>query len=62
MKNLKKIVACTLAAATLIPGAAFAKSFSDVKSNGPYGWAYDAIDVLSDRSIIAGYPDGKFKP
>ncbi|WP_027399164.1 S-layer homology domain-containing protein [Anaerovorax odorimutans] len=34
-------------------------SYTDVKSTN---WAYDAINTMSNKSIIKGYPDGSFKP
>jgi hypothetical protein len=43
------------------PAPAFAQStsFSDVSSSY---WARDFIAELSQRDIIAGFPDGTFKP
>lgn len=60
--NLKRIAAIGLAAATLMPSVAFAKEFKDVTKSNKYSWAYDYIDVLSDKGVIEGYEDGTFKP
>ncbi|WLR51762.1 S-layer homology domain-containing protein [Bacillus tianshenii] len=35
------------------------QSFKDITADF---WAYDEIDYLANREIIAGYPDGSFKP
>lgn len=45
----------------LVPGAALAQStrFSDVSSNY---WASNYINALVSRGVIAGFPDGTFKP
>lgn len=61
-KKITKAVSIGLCAATLVPSFAFAKQFKDVTANGPYGWAYNYIDVLSDKGIIYGYTDGNFRP
>ncbi len=47
---------CMLVSAVAVSAAAF----SDVTSN--YNWAKDAIAKLADDGVIAGYPDGTFKP
>ena len=61
--NLKRAAALGLAALMLAPSATFAKEFKDVKKkNNKYSWAYDAIDILSDKNVISGHPDGEFKP
>lgn len=60
-KNMKKVLVIGLSAVTLIPTITFAKTYSDVNSKN-YGWAANAIDVLSDKGVIAGYEDGTFKP
>ncbi len=45
----------------LVPGAALAQNtrFSDVSSNY---WASNYINALVARGVIAGFPDGTFKP
>lgn len=35
------------------------KSFSDVRSTN---WAYESVNAMSQRGVLAGYPDGTFKP
>lgn len=60
--NLKKVAAIGLAAATLMPNVAFAKEFKDVTKTNNFSWAYNYIDVLSDKGVIDGYDDGTFKP
>ncbi|MDU6743147.1 S-layer homology domain-containing protein [Peptoniphilus harei] len=61
--NLKRAAALGLAALMLAPSATFAKEFKDIKKkNNKYSWAYDAIDILSDKNVISGHPDGEFKP
>lgn len=42
----------------LISMPLIAAAFTDTQSN----WAKNAIQTLSDQSIITGYPDGSFKP
>lgn len=37
----------------------FAQSFPDVS---PEHWAYESIEIMKEEEIIAGYPDGTFKP
>ncbi len=60
--NLKRAAVLGLATIMLVPSATFAKEFKDVKKNNKYAWAYNAIDVLSDKDVISGHPDGEFKP
>lgn len=50
----------TTAVAPLITAtsASAQANFSDVRGN----WARDFIDVLAQRNIIAGFPDGTFQP
>ena len=57
--SMKKMLA-VVAAASLVAVAApaFANPFSDVPLNH---WAYDAVEELSAKGIIDGYPDGTFK-
>ncbi|MBU5669104.1 S-layer homology domain-containing protein [Peptoniphilus sp. MSJ-1] len=61
-KNLKKVTVTLLASAMLMPSVVSAKEFSDVTRTNRFSWAYNDIDVLSDKGIIKGYPDGTFKP
>ncbi|WP_019124285.1 S-layer homology domain-containing protein [Peptoniphilus grossensis] len=60
--NLKRAAVLGLATIMLVPSATFAKEFKDVKKDNKYSWAYNAIDVLSDKNVISGHPDGEFKP
>ncbi len=60
MRKMKKIIIALLVI-TLLPGAVFANSFSDVNETD-YGWAYKEIESLSGMKILNGYPDGTFKP
>ena len=60
--NLKRAAVLGLATIMLVPSATFAKEFKDVKRDNKYAWAYNAIDVLSDKGVISGHPDGEFKP
>lgn len=34
------------------------KSFSDIKASN---WAYESVNAMSQKGILAGYPDGTFK-
>lgn len=60
--NLKRAAVLGLATIMLVPSATFAKEFKDVRRDNKYAWAYNAIDVLSDKDVISGHPDGEFKP
>ncbi|MFR8927123.1 S-layer homology domain-containing protein [Peptoniphilus senegalensis] len=60
--NLKRAAVLGLATIMLVPSVTFAKEFKDVKKDNKYSWAYNAIDLLSDRGVINGHPDGEFKP
>lgn len=62
LKN-KKIIALLLCLVILSQGASvMAASFTDVKSSGDSGWAYEYIMDLANKGIINGYPDGTYKP
>ncbi len=61
MKKIYKILLIALAV-LMLPTGIYAKSFIDLKSDGEYGWAYAAVDSLSEKNIFGGYPDGTFKP
>ncbi|MET3617339.1 hypothetical protein ABID14_000968 [Peptoniphilus olsenii] len=61
--NKKKILTFNLALTLMIlPTNIFAKEFKDVKPHGRVSWAYKYIDELSNKKILNGYEDGKFKP
>lgn len=56
--SMKKMLA-VVAAASLMAAPAFAANpFSDVPMNH---WAYDAVEQLSAKGILEGYPNGTFK-
>lgn len=61
-KKIAKALTVGLCAVVLAPSLVSAKEFKDVTKNGPYKWAYEYIDELSDKGIINGYPSGDFKP
>jgi len=55
---MKRISMLLVAAMVLSTVVASANPFSDV----PFShWAYDAVNKLSAKGILQGYPDGKFK-
>ena len=56
--SMKKMLA-VVAAVSLAAAPAFAANpFSDVPMNH---WAYDAVEQLSAKGILEGYPNGTFK-
>ncbi len=47
---------------TMILGAttlSFGAGYRDIDSSN---WAYEAVNAMSDKTIVKGYPDGTFKP
>ncbi|MDD4566021.1 MAG: S-layer homology domain-containing protein, partial [Eubacteriales bacterium] len=58
---MKKIMTTFIAAALIIGSAtlSYGAGYTDIKSTN---WAYDAVEVMSVKAIISGYPDGSFKP
>lgn len=56
---MKKIIVLITTIGIILSTQVFAKSFSDLTSNH---WAYKAVNQMSDKEIIAGYPDGTFQP
>jgi len=58
MKNLLKLF-LSIAVITSILTPAFAFQFPDVSKNH---WAANQIEILSEKGVIVGYPDGTFKP
>ena len=56
MKNLGKVL---LSAITLIVLAVPAFAYPDVT---PEHWAAKQIEILTEKGVIVGYPDGTFKP
>ena len=57
MKKMLAVVAAASLAAAAAPAFA-ANPFSDVPMNH---WAYDAVEQLSAKGILEGYPNGTFK-
>lgn len=57
-KHLTSIICVVLA--VLMCTTSFAATFSDVTDD--FSWAQKAITEMSSQGIIAGYPDGSFKP
>ena len=57
MKKMLAVVAAASLAAVAAPAFA-ANPFSDVPMNH---WAYDAVEQLSAKGILEGYPNGTFK-
>ena len=57
MKNIFKILTAVVAVAISLPAVAF--QFPDVPTNH---WAAKQMDILSDKGVIVGYPDGTFRP
>lgn len=57
MKNIFKILTAMIIFSVTLPASAF--QFPDVPTNH---WAAEQMDILSDKGVIVGYPDGTFKP
>lgn len=57
MKNFWKLLISTLILSAALPVSAF--QFPDVPKDH---WAAEQMDILSDKGVIVGYPDGTFKP
>ncbi|MDO4281314.1 MAG: S-layer homology domain-containing protein [Peptococcaceae bacterium] len=53
------VLAGALAASSIVPTAADAKTYSDVPSNH---WAYKVIDQISNQKIMVGFSDTIFSP
>lgn len=58
---MRKVILLVLAAVLLLsfPVFSYGAGYSDIKSTN---WAYEAVNAMSDKAIISGYPDGSFKP
>ena len=56
MKNLLKIMLSALVALFMV---APALAYPDV---APNHWAAKQIEILTEKGVIVGYPDGTFKP
>ena len=57
MKNFIKILTAMFVFSLTLPTMAF--QFPDVPTNH---WAAEQMDILSDKGVIVGYPDGTFRP
>ena len=58
---MKKLICFTISffVVTASTFSVYAADFNDLKSTN---WAYEAISAMSSKAVIAGYPDGSFKP
>jgi len=58
---MKKILPIMIVAIAMITTStiAYGAAYSDVKSGN---WAYEAVNAMSEKAVISGYPDGSFKP
>ncbi len=58
---MKKTTACLLSIMLIMSAAytVYGMEYSDIKASN---WAYEAVNTMSDKGIIKGYPDGNFKP
>lgn len=58
---MRKIIALAISCLIIMSGAAtvYGAEYTDVKTNH---WAHEAVEAISDRSIIKGYPNGSFQP
>ena len=56
---MKNILKSLLSVVVLILGISPAMAFPDVETTY---WAYPQINLLSEKGVIVGYPDGTFKP
>ncbi|MEM8642896.1 MAG: S-layer homology domain-containing protein [Cyanobacteria bacterium P01_G01_bin.54] len=57
--NLSAVAPVMIPLVTATPAVAQSQRFGDVPSNH---WAADFIEGLVDRNLIAGFPDGTFRP
>lgn len=60
--NKKNFLVLTLAGTMLMPTNIFASEYKDVHKNSSVSWAYEYINVLSNKNILNGYEDGTFRP
>lgn len=58
---MRKLIALAISCMIIMLGAAtvYGTEYTDVKANH---WAHEAVEAMSDRSIIKGYPNGSFQP
>ena len=58
---MKRISGLFLAVVLLLGSTSlsYGAGYTDIKNSN---WAYAAIDAMSNKQVISGYPDGSFKP
>lgn len=58
---MRKVIAFAISFALILAsaGVAYGAGYTDVK---PGNWAYEAVNAISQRGIINGYPNGSFLP
>lgn len=59
--EMSRMIALIISSMIVITGAstAYGAEYTDV---GPAHWAYEAVNAMSEQSIITGYPNGSFLP
>ena len=58
---MKRLVALVLAVTMMLSAISVFASFPDLEDER-WDWARDEINEMTDKKIIAGYPDGNFGP
>ena len=58
---MKRIISVALSFMMVLASQApvFSGEYTDVKQEN---WAFEAVNAMSDRTVVKGYPDGSFKP
>ncbi|MDD2190778.1 MAG: S-layer homology domain-containing protein, partial [Eubacteriales bacterium] len=58
---MKRTTACLLSILLIMSAAytVYGMEYSDIMASN---WAYEAVNTMSDKGIIKGYPDGSFRP
>lgn len=58
---MRRIITITIMFVMILASAisAFGAGYTDVKQGN---WAFDAVNAMSEKTIVKGYPDGSFKP
>ena len=58
---MKKTIALMISLILILSTAAtvYGTGYTDIKIDN---WAYDAVNTMSSKEIVKGYPDGSFKP
>jgi hypothetical protein len=59
--KMSRLIALIISSMIVITGAsaAYGAEYTDVR---PAHWAYEAVNAMSEQSIITGYPNGSFLP